>query len=248
MGLIIGSSASGTAQADYVDFTGAASYGVYGEWSTSAGGVDVVVRSQSGFLWGGSDVGFAGYAHSANLFTGPYAQGLSITFSQPVEILSATLVDVWRASYTFCSQVPCPAVPIDSETLSYSVDGAAATAFAPSASGSGAVTVDPNGTYAGYPGAVVASVGYSDGTGNLPRFTYDRTIEESGREITFTAAFIPTSTSPSWYDSNTHNFFGLRGISFSTDRVPELDSSVAAIAVALMIGLLALAHERRRVR
>jgi hypothetical protein len=234
---------AGAAQAAYVDFTPAAGSTSGGSYSTTVNGVTVTISAAQGSLTGSGDLGFVSYNSNGN--AGTWNDPLSVTFSEPVRIVSASLSDYLRYSGNICYAPSCNAPAITGNSLAYTVDGGAATSFAPGGAGSG-TSFNFTGSFA--PPANY-SWNYQQGgwafTGGSPSdFQFNQGVDQTGTDITF--ASIGFGTTPNAAYSDTYSYFGLRGLEFESSRVPELNASAAGSAVALLIAALALANERRR--
>jgi hypothetical protein len=246
--VLLGMTAAGAARADFVDFTSA----VFGadSWSTTIDGITITATAGVGAqLAGDSFVGLTGYQSdlvdaSGSSFTG---QGLQITFSAPVNIISADLVDAYRFTSNFCLAPSCAATGDPSDAL-----------VAVSASGPAVVAVGTAGpTVPG--GNTDYSLGYTESnvsagfyaTGDLAGSSFTQSIGETSSVLNFSPIFVGSALAAGVDLAQTLTIFGIRGLTFSADsstRVPELNASALTSALALLLGAFMLAAERRRRR
>jgi len=246
--------ASSTARADYVDFKSIFPeyhQGSSGSFSTTINGVTVTaLPGSNGSLSGNSDTGILAYHSEFGAppwgYFGGYLEAFSVSFSEPVQIISADILDYHRFQESYC-QGSCSAPTLDGTLGSYSVNGGSSTSIVAAGSASGTTHT----TGFGYPNTYSYSsvqAGNTADYGNHAGYTFTQNIAQTGTTIDFqplTWSSVPSGVL--FYTRDTE--YGVLGINFSRTgsvAVPELNASATTTALALLVGTLALVADRRR--
>lgn len=245
--------AAGAARADYVDFT-TIGWTSQGSLTTTVNGVQITVTSSDGWVSTFGEGGLYGYSSK---YDDQYGSSdnqnnqLSISFSTPVQLVSADLFDYFRSTASACYSTSCSALPVGSQVATYSVDGsleapavATAPASATSTTGGGTLSAADYGFDYTYTQSAAGWAGFGG-----PSADYNSTqgIGQTGSTIVFTGTTSYTVPPDSYDYTYGETHYGIRGITFNISSVvPELNASAVTTALALLLGALVLMTERRR--
>jgi hypothetical protein len=248
---LVAVSQSRPAAASYVDFTLLGNHADSASYQINSDGVTITVTPIGAtYVTADANAGLVSTIldHDAAPGWGQAGRsgfGVSVEFSEPVQILSADIFDLYRTTYNECHASPCPIPSVFGQSFRYSVDGSAS--FTGSALGSASAEVAD----VEYPTLAYEAAGFwSSGITPASSYVFTTVIQQQDRQITFSAAPPQASVTGNAYFTENVGDVGLRALSFDRIRVPELSGGPTILAVAVLVFgcLLAIDAPGRRRR